>query len=174
MKVLADETRLGGLVEGLARAAEQLMGQRSEPWVIVGVRSRGDVLARRLAERVSHNGVGSVDITMYRDDLSAIGPQPVVRTSDLGFGIDEMNVLLVDDVLMTGRSVRAAMGVLMDYGRPRCIRLAVLVDRGGRELPIAADVAAMKVEAGRDELVEVRLRPQDPEDVIVMYDRPKR
>jgi pyrimidine operon attenuation protein/uracil phosphoribosyltransferase len=174
MKVLADENRMGELVDGLGRAAEKLMRERAEPWVIIGVRSRGDLLARRLAERIAHSGVGSVDITMYRDDLSAIGPQPVVRTSDLECGIDDMNVLLVDDVLMTGRSVRAAMGVLMDYGRPRCIRLAVLVDRGGRELPITADVVGMKVEAGKDQQVEVRLKPQDPEDVVVMYDRPRK
>lgn len=173
MKVLADENRIGELVGGMVKGAGLLMGERAEPWVIVGMRSRGDLLARRMAEHLGHAGVGSVDITMHRDDLSEIGPQPVVRTSDLGCGIDGMNVLLVDDVLMTGRSVRAAMGVLLDYGRPRCIRMAVLVDRGGRELPIAADVVGLRVEAGADEMVEVRLKPQDPEDVIVRYDRPK-
>ena len=172
MRELADEKRVGELVEGLVSDCGALMGGSGEGWVIVGIKSRGDVLAGRLAERLDHQGVGSVDIAMYRDDLSAKGPQPVVRPSDLRCGIDDVNVLLVDDVLMTGRSVRAAMGVLMDYGRPRCIRLAVLVDRGGRELPIKADAVGLVVDdAGADEVVEVRLKPHDGEDGVVGFPR---
>ena len=111
---------------------------------IVGIRSRGDVLAARLCDaiRTNENAVvplGSLDITLYRDDLTRIGYAPIVRESALDFSVDDRVVVLVDDVLFTGRTIRAAMDALVDYGRPRAIRLAVLVDRGHRELPIRAD-----------------------------------
>src|SRR5690606_13095379 len=106
----------------------------------------GDLLAQRLSQRLPHHppvGVGSLDITLYRDDLSEIGPQPIVRTTQIDFDIDALDLVLVDDVLMTGRSVRAALESLMDIGRPRRVWLAVLVDRGGRELPITPDFVAL-------------------------------
>ncbi len=131
------------LIEALAAAIARDGQGDGAPWALVGIRSRGDVLARRLADRLDAEHfagrVGSLDITLYRDDLSEVGPQAVVRTTEVPFAIDGVNVVLVDDVLMTGRSVRAALQSLMDLGRPRRVWLAVLADRGGRELPIQPD-----------------------------------
>lgn len=148
---------IGGLVSG---------DTPSSDIALVGVRSRGDVLAGRLANRLGVADVGTLDITLYRDDLSEIASQPVVQTTEIGFGLDGRDVVLVDDVLMTGRSIRAALSVLMDFGRPRRVWLAVLVDRGleCRELPIAADyVGAQHVGPKR---VGVRLTPTDGRDAI--------
>jgi len=169
MAVLADAEQFEQLVDQLAEEAALMMDQADGPWAIVGIRSRGDVLANRLAERLEAADVGTVDIALYRDDLSEIGPQPVVRTTDVPFTLDGVNVLLVDDVLMTGRSVRAAIQSLVDFGRPRCIRLAVLVDRGGRELPIAADLVGLVLDADRDQQVDVLIKPNDDDDRIEVY-----
>src|SRR6185436_15039168 len=120
--------------------------RRLDDLAFVGVRTRGVPIARRLARSVSEIGsvdppVGTLDITLYRDDLMrhAVGPQPVVHRTDIPFSIDDRRILLVDDVLYTGRTVRAALDALIDFGRPRSIQLIVLVDRGHRELPIKAD-----------------------------------
>ncbi|MCC7146145.1 MAG: bifunctional pyr operon transcriptional regulator/uracil phosphoribosyltransferase PyrR [Phycisphaeraceae bacterium] len=142
----------------------------------MGIRSRGDIIAGQLAKQLKPDHVGTLDITLYRDDLSGVAAQPVVRTTEIPFAIDDLDVVLVDDVLMTGRSVRAAIQSLMDLGRPRRIWLAVLVDRGGRELPIAADFVGMdlrgKIATG--DQVRVRLRPTDPEDAILIEPGPGR
>lgn len=163
---LADAQQVEKLIDRLAAELTAAMDKADGPWALVGVRSRGDELARILAQRVQPDYTGSVDIALYRDDLSEIGPQPVVRTTEIDFPIDGTNVVLVDDVLMTGRSIRAAIQSLVDFGRPRCIRLLVMVDRGGRELPIAPDHVGLRHDAGRDELIEVRLKPSDEIDRI--------
>ena len=170
MSVLADSKKLEQLVRRLGDEVAQAM-QAGGPWAFVGIRSRGDVLARKLAVMLQPQHFGSVDIALYRDDLSEVGPQPIVRTTDVNFPLDGTSILLVDDVLMTGRSVRAAIQSLIDFGRPRCIRLLVLVDRGGRELPITPDFVGLRVDAERDQLVDVRLKPFDDTDAIVMADR---
>lgn len=173
-KVIADATRTAALIDSLGRSIADGVAERGEsPLAIVGIRNRGDVLARRLAQRLQPDHTGSVDITLYRDDLSEIGPQPTVRTCEVDFDVDGATVVLVDDVLMTGRSVRAAMQVLLDYGRPRCIKLAVLVDRGGRELPIAHDFVGLENAAGAAEHVEVQLQPVDQTDSITIMPRPR-
>src|SRR5438445_12116925 len=115
-----------------------------KPLNIVGIRTRGEAMAERLAATLRQRGHGRLgrgvlDITLYRDDLSEVGPKPMVRPTQINFDVDDKPLLLVDDVLFTGRSVRAALDALTDFGRPSVIRLAVLVDRGGRELPIGAD-----------------------------------
>ncbi|MBI1375401.1 MAG: bifunctional pyr operon transcriptional regulator/uracil phosphoribosyltransferase PyrR [Phycisphaera sp.] len=171
MQVVADEKQVGELVAALADKVREAMAASSEPWAIVGVRSRGDVIAQRLAETLKPRYTGSVDIALYRDDLSEIGPQPTVRITEIDFPMDEVNVLLVDDVVMTGRSTRAALQVLMDFGRPRCIRFAVLVDRGGRELPIAPDFVGLTMTPEADQTVEVHVRPTDDADEIVVFER---
>lgn len=167
MKVLADAKAVGQLIDELAQGIMRLP-RSNAPWAIVGIRRRGDVLARRLAEKLAPDHLGSVDITLYRDDLSEVGPQAVVRTTEIDFDLDGCELVLVDDVLMSGRSVRAAMQSILDFGRPRRIHLAVLVDRGGRELPIAADVAAMTVDPGPAAHVHVHLTPTDPADQVVL------
>ena len=176
VRVLAGERDVASLISDLAAAIRKDMQTCADggPWALVGIRSRGDVLARRLAETLQPDHVGTLDITLYRDDLSEIGPQAIVRTTEIPFGIDGVNTVLVDDVLMSGRSVRAALQSLMDLGRPKRVWLAVLVDRGGRELPIAPDhvgiVLSRDMEGGisEGEVVNVKLRPTDDEDAIVV------
>lgn len=146
----------------------------NQPFNIIGIRSRGEVLAQRLAamlQRAGYTqvGLGVLDITLYRDDLSEIGPKPMVRPTHINIDIGAKPLLLVDDVLFTGRSVRAAMDALSDFGRPSAIRLAVLVDRGGRELPIQADFVGLTLtDVPDDHRVNVRLVESDGKDEIVV------
>jgi pyrimidine operon attenuation protein / uracil phosphoribosyltransferase len=138
---------------------------------LVGIQRRGVPLARRLAAAIeeheaAHLPVGALDITFYRDDLSLVAQQPLVKGTDLPFDLNGATVVLVDDVLYTGRTIRAAMDALIDFGRPRAIRLAVLVDRGHRELPIRADHVGKNVPTSREELVRVHLAETDDEDGV--------
>jgi len=142
---------------------------------LVGIRERGVPLARRIAvelNRISNTDVptGALDITLYRDDLmrQAVGPQPLVRSTDIPFDIDNRVILLVDDVLYTGRTIRAALDALIDFGRPRAIQLVVLIDRGHRELPIKADYVGKNVPTSRRESIQVRLQEVDGHDEVVI------
>ncbi|MBN2136343.1 MAG: bifunctional pyr operon transcriptional regulator/uracil phosphoribosyltransferase PyrR [Sedimentisphaerales bacterium] len=142
---------------------------------VVGIRSRGEVLAQRLAAQLSAESgkvipCGTLDITLYRDDLNSPEglAQPVVRTTEIGFDISDKIIVLVDDVLHTGRSARAAMDALIDLGRPRAIRLAVLIDRGGREFPIQADYTGYSSDAAPGELVQVRFIECDGKDEVII------
>ncbi len=142
---------------------------------IVGIRARGDALAARLCETIRANeGVeiplGAIDITLYRDDLTRVGYAPVVRESAIPFSVDDRVLVLVDDVLFTGRTIRAAMDALVDYGRPRAIRLAVLVDRGHRELPIRADFVGKNVPTAIDDDVRVHLVEVDGRDEVELVE----
>ncbi len=128
----------------------------------MGIRARGDLIATRLHEAIRRNEgadlpLGALDITLYRDDLTRISHAPVVRESVISFSVDDRIVVLVDDVLFTGRTIRAAMDALVDYGRPRAIRLAVLVDRGHRELPIRADFVGKNVPTALTDEIRVQL-----------------
>jgi pyrimidine operon attenuation protein/uracil phosphoribosyltransferase len=144
----------------------------NEPLNIVGIRTRGETLAARIAAELAGRGYqtlgrGVLDITLYRDDLSEIGPRPMVRPTQIDIDLDGRPLLLVDDVLFTGRSIRAALDALSDFGRPGVIRLAVLVDRGGRELPIQPDYVGLKLtDVPRTHHVQVRLRETDGVDEI--------
>lgn len=144
---------------------------------IVGIRTRGEILARRLAEGLAGRGFtrigrGVLDITLYRDDLSEIGPRPLVRPTEIHIEMDGHPLLLVDDVLFTGRSIRAALDALSDFGRPGSVRLAVLVDRGGRELPIAPDFTGLMLkDIPLDHRVNVKLREIDGRDEILVEPR---
>ena len=148
---------------------------RDCPVAIVGLRSRGDELARRLIDRLTAAGRrdlhhGTLDITLYSDDLSKRAVQPAVRATEIDFNLDDAWVLLVDDVLNTGRTIRSALDALMDYGRPAVIRLAVLVDRGGRELPIAPDFVGKRLPLGPGEgrRVYVELSEADGRDRVYL------
>jgi pyrimidine operon attenuation protein / uracil phosphoribosyltransferase len=139
--------------------------------ILIGIQRRGVPLARRIADAIRDNEgvdipVGALDITFYRDDLSLIAQQPVVKGTELPSAIDARTVVLVDDVLYTGRTIRAAMDALVDFGRPQAIRLAVLVDRGHRELPIRADHVGKNVPTSREEIVRVHLEETDGEDGV--------
>lgn len=144
---------------------------------LVGIRSRGVPLAHRLQKRIEaicgHKlPVGTLDITLYRDDLTTVGPQAILRETRIPFPIDGRRIVLVDDVLFTGRTIRAALDGLMDFGRPRQIQLAVLVDRGHRELPIRADYAGKNVPTNLEEMVEVQLEEEDGCDQVILFHRP--
>jgi len=138
--------------------------------VLVGIQRRGVPLARRIAASIRENegadlAVGALDIEFYRDD-ARLGHAPLVKGTDLPFEVDHSTVVLVDDVLYTGRTVRAAMDALREFGRPQAVRLAVLVDRGHRELPIRADHVGKNVPTSREEVVRVRVREVDGEDAV--------
>jgi pyrimidine operon attenuation protein/uracil phosphoribosyltransferase len=140
---------------------------------LIGIHTRGVPLAQRLADAIAANEgvrppVGSLDITFHRDDLPRVAEQPVVRATDVPFTLESSTVVVVDDVLYTGRTVRAAMDALVDIGRPAAVRLAVLVDRGHRELPIRADHVGKNVPTSRDELVRVHLRETDGSDEVLI------
>ena len=141
--------------------------------VLVGIQRRGVPLAHRIADAIEeHEGVrlpvGALDITFYRDDLSLIAQQPLVKGTDLPFDLNGATIVLVDDVLYTGRTIRAAMDALVDFGRPDAIRLAVLVDRGHRELPIRADHVGKNVPTSREEVVKVSVEEIDGEDAVAI------
>jgi len=140
---------------------------------VIGIRTRGAHIAKRIVQEIkSIEGhtvpLGILDITMYRDDLQAVGPQPVIRGTDIPFDVEEKVIVLVDDVLYTGRTVRAALDEILDFGRPRRIWLAVLVDRGHRELPIAADFVGERVATAEDQEVEVLVEEKDGEDGVFL------
>lgn len=143
---------------------------------LVGIRSRGVFLAERLQkyiEKIDGNivPVGILDITLYRDDLTLVSEQPVVHKTEINFDIDEKKIILVDDVLYTGRTIRAALDALADFGRPNIIQVAVLIDRGHRELPIRADFVGKNIPTSQNESVEVRLQELDQKDEVVIVER---
>ena len=174
MPVVMDADRVG---RTLTRIAHEILERNRtlDELALVGIRSRGEHLARRVADRIAEiTGhrvpTGALDITLYRDDLmrQAVGPQPVVRLTDIPFSIDDRIILLVDDVLYTGRTIRAALDALIDFGRPRAIQLMVLVDRGHRELPIKADYVGKNLPTSRRESVQVLLEEVDGHDEVVI------
>jgi len=159
----------------LARIAHEIVerNKSAEHLVLVGMRTRGVPLAKRLAANMEDlEGlkipVGALDISLYRDDLSSLDQQPTVQHTDIPVNIDDKVVVLVDDVLYTGRSIRAAMDALIDLGRPRSIQLAVLIDRGHRELPIRADYIGKNMPSSRHEEIKVQLVETDGEDGVVI------
>jgi len=160
----------------LSRVAHEILERNkgSESLVLVGIRSRGVYIAKRLQSKlqmIESNEIpmGIMDITLYRDDLSRIGgQQPVVKGTQIGFALDGKRVVLVDDVLFTGRTIRAALDALMDLGRPRSVQLVVMVDRGHRELPIRADYVGKNLPTAVAEDVRVRLVESDGVDEVVI------
>ena len=162
-----------GLRRALTRISHEIVEKNhgTKDVILVGIRRRGVHLARRVREKIQEfEGVelplGTLDITLYRDDLKTIGPKPRVGSSELGHDVNDKVVVLIDDVLYTGRTVRAALDALMDQGRPRAIQLAVLVDRGHRELPIRADYVGKNVPTSKREIIAVKVTEQDGVDGI--------
>jgi len=161
--------------KALSRIAHEILEKNKslEGLALVGIQTRGVPLARRIAASLGAMAgppppTGVLDINLYRDDLSRIGYHPVVRRTDVPFDLEGKRVVLVDDVLYTGRTIRAALAALVDLGRPERIQLAVLVDRGHRELPIRADFVGKNVPTAAADMVEVRLMETDGEDEVVL------
>ncbi len=178
MPVVMEADRIG---RTLMRIAHEVVERNRaiEELALVGVRTRGVPIAKRIAanllEIVNHQvPTGSLDITLYRDDLMrhTVGPQPVLRRTEIPFSIDDRRILLVDDVLYTGRTVRAALDALVDFGRPRAIQLVVLVDRGHRELPIKADYVGKNLPTSLRQSVQVRLSEIDGVDEVAIEEAP--
>lgn len=136
--------------------------------LLVGIQRRGVPLAQRIAVGLGGVPVGSIDITLYRDDLQLVSETPIVRGSNIEFDINDKTVVLVDDVIFTGRTVRAALTELLDFGRPRVVQLLVLIDRGHRELPIQPDFVGRKIETRRDDIVDIYLKEIDGRDEVVL------
>lgn len=165
----------GAIERALARIAHEILerNQGMAPLALVGIRSRGVFLAKRLQKKLSEIEkkeipIGILDITLYRDDLSEIGPKPELRETDIPFNLKGKIVILIDDVLFTGRTIRAALDGLIDFGRPRAIQLAVLVDRGHRELPIKADYVGKNVPTAFQDKVIIRLKETEGKDEAVI------
>jgi len=174
MPVVMDADRMG---RTLTRIAHEILERTRgvDELALIGIRTRGVFLAQRLAKiigDISKQDVptGALDITLYRDDLMRhpVGPQPLVRHTEIPFSIDDRKILLVDDVLYTGRTIRAALDALIDFGRPRAIQLIVLVDRGHRELPIKADYVGKNLPTSSKQSVQVRLQEIDGADEVVI------
>ncbi len=162
----------------LKRIASEIIEEGIENLCIIGIRNRGDVIAERIRDDIEkETGTrlesGMLDITLYRDDLSTIGPRPVIAATEIPCNIDDMRIVLIDDVLYTGRTIRAALDELVDFGRAARIYLAVLIDRGGRELPIHPDFIGKKVEVMQNEHIQVMVKGIDKEDSVWLLEEVK-
>jgi len=161
----------------LNRIADDILKANSgRPLVLIGIQRRGVPMARRMAVRMAAKmqrepRIGTLDINLYRDDLTRVASQPVVQKTEVPPNIDDRDVVLVDDVLYTGRTIRAALDALCDFGRMRTIQLAVMIDRGHRELPIEANFIGKRITTKDDEVVEVRLKEFDGEDAIYVMEK---
>jgi len=179
--VLREKTRLMSASEierTLVRLAHEIVEKNNgvELLGFVGIKRRGVPLAQRLANLVSKIektpvDVGTLDINLYRDDLSTAGPKPIVNKMDIGFDVTDKNIILVDDVLYTGRTIRAALDALFDHGRPRRVQLLVLIDRGHRELPIEAAFIGRNVQTTQNEIIEVKLQEIDPSEQVLLVEK---
>jgi pyrimidine operon attenuation protein/uracil phosphoribosyltransferase len=175
LKEKAEIVDADGLRRIVTRIAHEIVEKNKgvDELVLIGIRRRGVPIASRLAQRIvefegKNPSQGSLDITLYRDDLSTVSHQPVVGSTDIPVDINGKVVVLVDDVLYTGRTIRAAMDALIDFGRPRSIQLAVVIDRGHRELPIRADYVGKNVPTSRKEVIGVKLAEIDGVDAVVI------
>jgi pyrimidine operon attenuation protein/uracil phosphoribosyltransferase len=167
-----------GITRALSRLASQIVERNvgTADLLLVGIRRRGVPLAERIADKIKQlegqrPPTGHLDITLYRDDLSTIGPRPVVNKTDIPADVTDSTIVLVDDVLYTGRTVRAALDELVDFGRPRRVELAVLIDRGHRELPIQADYVGKYVQTTESEIIKVMLKDYDEEEQVVLVEQ---
>lgn len=179
---LVEKSRImdaAAMKRALRRLATEIVekNQGANDLYLVGIRRRGVPLAERLRDKIEAlEGekplYGILDITLYRDDLSTVGANPVVNRTELDHDIEGKNIILVDDVLYTGRTIRAALDQLMDFGRPQKVQLAVLIDRGHRELPIQADFIGKTVETTQSEIIKVMLKEFDETEAVGVFERP--
>jgi len=173
---LLDSSTLNRCIIRIAHEILEKNNKKIPDLCLIGIRNRGVYLANRLAECIKKIEnidlpVGILDITLYRDDLTLVAHNPVVHKTEIDFDINDKDLILVDDVLYTGRTVRAAFDALMDFGRPKSIQLAVLIDRGHRELPIRADYVGKNIPTAKTETVDVRLQETDGCDEVVLIEK---
>ncbi len=174
LPIIMAEISEAAIEQALVEWADAILGtlgqDDSAPIAFVGLISHGDVLARRLVKRLALAGYkaqyGAIDITLYRDDFSMQGRKPALRSSDLPFSTDGMRLILIDDVIQTGRTIRAALNAIFDYGRPACVELHCLVDRQGREIPVQPNYSAFQLEVPIGQPVKVSLQEVEGEDSI--------
>ncbi|MCK9265835.1 bifunctional pyr operon transcriptional regulator/uracil phosphoribosyltransferase PyrR [bacterium] len=171
IKKIMDETEMESIMRSSATTIQKKLGRKN--FVIIGIKRRGAILADRLKCLLGNPEipVGYLDINLYRDDFSKIGSHPIVSQTDIFFDIDRKNVLLIDDVLFTGRTIRAALDAITDLGRPSMVKLFVLIDRGHRELPIEADFIGKFITTTSKEMVEVKVKEIDDKDEILLLNK---
>ena len=164
--------------KALKRMAHEIIenSETMSDTVLIGIKNRGAHISEKLADKIKEISgdrppVGALDITLYRDDLTQAHEQPVVHSTEINFNIENKRVIIVDDVLFTGRTIRCALDALIDFGRPKLIQLAVLVDRGHRELPIRADYVGKNIPTAVNEVVEVRLSESDGKDEVMICEK---
>ncbi len=177
MKEKAVIMDMNAMKRGITRIAHEIIEKNKgvENLALIGIQRRGVPLARRIAEKIEDvEGksikIGILDITFYRDDLSMLSEHPVVNGTQIDFNLNDMKIVLVDDVLYTGRTVRAAIDAVMDVGRPSQIQLAILIDRGHRELPIRADYVGKNVPTSKSELISVKVEEYDGVNTVIISD----
>ncbi len=173
MKVILEE---GDIKRILTRIAHEIVERNkgTKDLTLVGIKRRGDLLAQRIAQRIKESEgkvvpIGALDITLYRDDLQLVAEAPIIEGTDIPFDVNNKIIVLVDDVLYTGRTIRAAIEEILDFGRPRMIQLAVLIDRGHRELPIQADYTGKKITTAPNEIVDVYIKELDGKDLVFIH-----
>ncbi len=181
MKIKSNIIDKEGFNRIITRIAHEILEQNkgSRNLILMGMRTRGEFLAKRIREKIKEiDGVelpfGVLDVTLYRDDFRTRMKQPEVSVSDITFDINEKDIILIDDVLYTGRTVRSALNALMDLGRPRSIQLCILIDRGHRELPIRADYVGKNIPTSLDEEIKVKMEEFDGEDAIYLVEAEKK
>ena len=167
-----------GIKRAITRISHEILerNKKIDDLVIIGIRNRGEHLAHRIVESIEKIAakkvlLGILDIVLYRDDLTEVAEQPVLKETRIDFDINNKNIVLVDDVLFTGRTIRCAMDQLIDFGRPAVIQLAVLIDRGHREIPIRADYVGKNVPTSLNEIIEVKLKECDGVDEVVICEK---
>lgn len=175
-KTLFNKEELEKIVINLSENVINSFKNKYNEICIIGIKNRGDVIAKRIMEVLKAKTnfelkFGAIDITLYRDDLSTVGPKPLIGTTDINFSIDGKIVLLVDDVLYTGRTIRAAIDEIIDFGRPKRIFLLVIIDRGGRELPICPDFVGEKVKCNENENVSVYIKELDGDEGVFLLEK---
>lgn len=177
MRIILDHADIKRIITRIAREiVERSKGTKN--LALIGIKRRGDIIAQRIGSEISECEktkipIGAVDITLYRDDLQLVSEIPIIEGTDINFDVNNKVIILVDDVLYTGRTIRAALEEILDFGRPNAIQLAVLIDRGHRELPIQADYVGKKITTTKKEIVDVYVKELDGQDLAFIHLKPK-
>jgi len=173
MKTIMEESDIR---RALIRIAREIIEKNKgiKNLALIGIKRRGDFIARRIAKKIKESEgakvpIGALDITLYRDDLQLVAEAPIIHGTDISFDVNKKVIVLVDDVLYTGRTIRAAIEEILDFGRPKAIQLAVLIDRGHRELPIQADFVGKKIPTAKNEIIDVHVKELDGDDCLIIH-----